>query len=411
MAAVLPLLLLVLLACQADFGGSNAGWSPVAAGQVVAEDGTTRTMVFVGTLQGEVLALDAAALKQAVIGAGQFTRQQIGAGGLLWRFTPQSDPKPGGAFSPAAVGDEMLYIGINDDSGDAAVLYALRKDRPNGAALAVVPGEWSQRIEGKLVGGPALTQAQDMVLVGSDEGILYAFDATTGDDKWRYPSVGTIGQIWSTPAVDDQRVYFGSMDHKVYALSLQDGTLALGWPFETGGAIVAQPLLLERMVIVGSFDRKLYGIDAQTGTGRSLVSADGWFWAGAVTDGSSIFAPSMDGKVYILDRVGIPLSTVEIDGPIVSTPLTLEANGESFVVVVSEPGNIYLLRGGGAATQSLLVPGTQLRADLVLGSRVKAPLSGVDDTIFVATTEGTVLGIALENQRLNELWRVDTKER
>ena len=293
----------------------------------------------------------------------------------------------------------------HDISREAQDEYALRSHQRAQAA-------WEAgKFEAEVVPVSVPQRRGDPLVFGSDEGILYAFDATTGDDKWRYPSVGTIGPIWSTPAVDDQRAYFGSMDHKVYAISLQDGTLALGWPFETGGAIVAQPLLMERMVIVGSFDRKLYGIDAQTGTGRSLVSADGWFWAGAVTDGSSIFAPSMDGKVYILDRVGIPLSTVEIDGPIVSTPLTLEVNGVSFVVVASEPGNIYLLRGGGAATQSLSAPGTPLRADLVLGSRVKAPLGGVDDTIFVATTDGTVLGIALENQGLKELWRVDTEER
>jgi outer membrane protein assembly factor BamB len=54
------------------------------------------------------------------------------------------------------------------------------------------------------------------VYVGSQDGQVYALDATTGSLRWSYP---TGGPVYSGPAVAGGTVYVGSDDHKVYALS------------------------------------------------------------------------------------------------------------------------------------------------------------------------------------------------
>ena len=51
------------------------------------------------------------------------------------------------------------------------------------------------------------TVAGDAVYVGSDDGHLYALDATTGAERWRF-EVG--GDVYSSPAVAAGTVYLGS---------------------------------------------------------------------------------------------------------------------------------------------------------------------------------------------------------
>ena len=415
MVAILVVAAMALVGCQ---GGGSAGWSPVAVGEVVGEDGSALTVLFVGTSEGEILALDVEAIKTSSAAIENLTRDQIegcrrsdGTPCLLWSFAPQTDPEPAGLFGPAALGDEFLYVGINDKRGGASRLYALKKDRPSIGQLDLSAGEWVRTIGGLILSGAALSPDQDMVLIGTDDGYFYAVDTADGTLRWQFPRAGedSIGKIWSTPAVDDQRVYFGSLDHKVYALSLKDGTIVAGWPFDTGGSVVGKPLLVGSRVIVGSFDRKLYSINAATGSGQSILSADNWFWAGPVSDGSSIYAPSMDGEVHILDRNGNPTSSFKIDGTIVSRPWVLEDEGERFVVVANEDGELYLLRDGAQVCPTKFGTGDAKVEDLLVSSKVKAPLDGAGNVLFLGTTGDTVWSVAIENDCLRTLWRVDIK--
>jgi outer membrane protein assembly factor BamB len=395
---------LALVACQGD---DSRGWSPVAVGEVARGDDSSITVVFVGTSDGEILALDSGALKDATIGVGQFSREKVESCCLLWHFLPPSDSNSSGLLGPAVVGNELLFVSINDPKNGNSVLYALRKDTGE--------EEWSAPIAGDVFGGLALTPDQGLVLVGSDAGAFYAFNASIGEPGepqllWKFPEEQDkfIGGIWSTPASDDQRVYFGSMDHKVYALSLKDGTLHPGWPFETNGAVTGKPLILGGEIIIGSFDQKLYTINAETGSGRSLIQAENWFWAGAVTDGSSVYAPSIDGEIHLLDNHGNPIGSFHTNQVVVSRPIVLEEGSESYVVVATEDGGLYLLRDGAQVCPSRIGSGVDNVEDLLLTPRVKAPLVGVGEIIFLGTDEAVVWGIEINERRcLEKLWRVD----
>lgn len=369
---LLPVLGVALLAAGCVGGGGlirwGSGWSPT-----VAEDG----MVYVGTRDGGVLALEA-----------NKRRAEI-----LWSYTV-SNEKIKGVFGVPAIGPDHIYVGIRGDSdGEQGEVHAIRKEEDDG----LIQG-WVKPIQdsGGIVGGVALAQEEGLVLVGSDDGNLYAFSVGSGDREWRF---ATDDRIWSTPTVHNGVVYFGSMDRHVYAVRL-DPELGkserLKWKYKTGGAVLARPLILDNMIIVGSFDKKLYALDLEEG--RPLWSFKGgdWFWAGAVSDGERIIAAAMDGRVYALNKGGDPIWTEPFvaESPVISTPAIV---GE-VIVVGTDEGKLHLLD---------IETGEKLEVSKDLGSRVKAPIAVDGPLAFVGIEKDAVVGIDVEQWA--EVWRVSTK--
>jgi len=64
----------------------------------------------------------------------------------------------------------------------------------------------------------------NIVIVGSNDGAVVAFDVETRDSLWTFETTGGI--YLSTPAIYDETVYFapGNYDKNIYALNLSDGS-------------------------------------------------------------------------------------------------------------------------------------------------------------------------------------------
>ena len=427
------MLVMVLVLASCTGGGIarglirwGSGWSPVAV-----SDG----VVYAGTRQGEVLALDIQrAMDARTDEKGQVILDDI----LLWRFKPVGDRSLGGVFGKPELGDEFIYVADGGNRvGDGAYIYALRRDREPASDTRLENTEWVRRLDRGIVGGPALAEEEGLVLAGSDDGNLYFF-WTTGDNAgkiaWKFH---TDGQVWSRPVIVDGVVYFGSMDRHVYALSLrragaileelqevesdfEKGVLNIGeynrrkaelqqrldeetllWKYKTGGAVVATPLVMDGMVVIGSFDKNLYALDAKLGEVLWKFKANGWFWAGAVTNGNSIFAPSMDKRVYAFNKAGHLMwptpgdpNGFQAETPIVSTPVIV---GDS-LVVATDGGRLHLLNAGS---------GEEAEFYRDLGGRVKAPLSSEGDLVVLGLEDSTLRGVNVK--RWTEVWRVSTK--
>jgi outer membrane protein assembly factor BamB len=368
--------LLVLTACTGrDLINFGDGWSPTAI-----SDGT----LFVITKDEELLAF------KLITGDNPE---------LIWRHSLKiPDESDHGAFGTPALGKEFIYVGDKGDrSGDNGRLLALKKDRQAEGPLS--DNEWVATIEGGIIGGPALAEDQGLVLAGSDDNNFYAF-GTTGDNLgeivWIFP---TDGQVWSPPTVGNGIVYFGSLDHHIYALSLEEGLDTadrLKWRYPTGGAVASKPLLLDGMVIVGSFDRKVYALDAVTGDFRWSFDGGDWFWAGAITDGTFIYVASMGGTVYALDKGGIPVwnSPFDVGSPVVSTPVIVENK----LVVGTDGGKLYRID-----TRN----GESLTVFKDLGDRVKAPLSYDGSIVFVGAEDKNVYAFDVRSWDL--VWQRSTR--
>jgi len=112
---------------------------------------------------------------------------------------------------------------------------------------------WSFKTGNYVGGAPAAVNG--VVYIGSDDGNVYALNATTGAKLWNFTTGGYVG---SSPAVVNDVVYVGSFDHNVYALNATTGTTL--WNHTTGSRVYASPAIANGVVYVGSVDHNIYAI-------------------------------------------------------------------------------------------------------------------------------------------------------
>ena len=364
--ALAGLFVLASVSCTGDIGGVTSGWNaPVAANGVV----------YVGTKDGRV---------QALIDNGfEGVRPS-------WVF-PQAEGTDDlkGVYSTPVVAGSLLYV-----AGENGYLYALELEngspsdrgwrRPQGQPQSLQP----------LVASPAYDPLNELVVVPSEDGRLYDFIADTGENLWDRPFIAG-DKIWSTPSISNGVAFFGSHDHKVYAVNLATGEEI--WSFETEGVVAGTPLVYNGMVIVGSFDKNLYALDADDGDVRWQFEGTNWFWAGAVSNGETIFAPNMDGYIYALDRNGILEWKYDTGDSIVSKPVLVPRG----LVVAPRNGRLLLLDVSSSADRSAE---QRLLSSQSLGdAQIKAPLVVVGESVYVGSDDGSVRRVEVKGGQV-QMW-------
>ncbi|MBI4311698.1 MAG: PQQ-binding-like beta-propeller repeat protein [Chloroflexi bacterium] len=355
-----PLLLasLLLIVFAAGCTGSqfvaSSGWSGVAIGS---------DLVYAGARSGRMLALD------------------VRNGEQRAAFPPEGQDPLLGLYGTPALANGVLYV-----TGYDGRVYALA---PSDLSLKWrYPSDESKTQ--KSVGGVAV--AKGLVVYGSDDGNVRALDASTGQKAWEFK---TGKAVWSTPVVDGDTVYVGSLDHKLYALSLQDGKPRWAAPFQADGAIVSPALVTKGMVIFGSFDRRLYAVDAGTGRERWHFQGDSWIWGSPVTNGLRVFAVSTKGAVHAIDiNTGSGLWKFDLGSTAISSPALVGSN----LVVASDGGIIYVLAPDTGAQVS----------NYNVGAEVQAPLTTDGQVVYVNAMDKRVWAIRMA-PRQEKVWETNTE--
>lgn len=152
-------------------------------------------------------------------------------------------------------------------------------------------------------------------------------DQTVADNpvlKWTFK---TGYEIKSSPVIGHGRVYIGSNDGKLYALSLQDGSPV--WQFDAGDDLEAAPLLAGQSVFIGSLSGDFYALDAENGTVKWQYKTDAEIYGGANVlkqagnEKLQILFGSYDNRLYCLDAISGELNwSYETDNYINGTPAT-----------------------------------------------------------------------------------------
>jgi len=143
-------------------------------------------------------------------------------------------------------------------------------------------------------------KANQKVYVGSTDGIVYAINANTGTEIWKYT---TGGAIHSSPLLVGNTLYIGSMDKNLYALDAATGTLK--WKYLTAAPIRNEgPVISNGVIFISSKnnypDGTVYAINAASGSLKwsKQISSP----TSPVVAGGKVFINSNGGSFYTLNE-------------------------------------------------------------------------------------------------------------
>jgi outer membrane protein assembly factor BamB len=277
-------------------------------------------------------------------------------GDLLWsRETGPDRPLPWGwegwdylSASPVLVPDRGLAL---FGSGDGT-LYAV--DAGSGE------DRWRFETDRRIRSTPAV--ANDLVYFGGGDGVFYALDLDSGEARWTFETTG-IGlnaadfgfdrtQIQGSAAVASGTVYFGSRDASLYALDAATGQLK--WHREDGTAwVVGSPALHDGLLFNGrSSGGRFRSIDAATGDERWVMTTRGLVFSSPTVVGDLVYVGSGGGAIYALEAAtGAVRWSFATDGDIHSSPVVADGR----VYFGSDDGFMYALEAGDGPTPRLAV--------------------------------------------------------
>jgi outer membrane protein assembly factor BamB len=246
--------------------------SPVVSGGVV----------YVGSADKNVYALDAA------------------SGSVKWTFKTA-----GMVRATPAVADGIVYIGSwVDGMRWYSNLYAL--DAATGKQNWVFEGAGDH---------PTAAFAGDMILIGGRQAFLYGLDVKTGKEKWSADFLSSW--VESTCAISNGTAFVGS-SALALVQAFDAATGDVRWRFTTAGFPWSSPAVSGGVVYIGTVasvgpthDTGLVAIDEKTGNGLWWVGTSettldsskatlAGVTAGPIVVDGTVYVGSLDGKLYAI---------------------------------------------------------------------------------------------------------------
>jgi outer membrane protein assembly factor BamB len=271
-------------------------------------------------------------------------------GSLQWKLAGGSDGKPLDPWdyydsSPVLAGRTLFY-----GSGDHK-LYAV--DTKTGQV------KWSYDTGYPVRSTPAYRAGT--VYVGDWFGYLHAVDAATGKRKWAVRHESDItepaedggytyyhGTIQASPTVSDDVVYYGSRDSYLFARDAATG--AEQWKFAAANSWISSSTALRDGVLYvgGSDSKRLYAIDAASGKELWSAASDSNILASPIVSRDTVYyasgdayAPDTPGTIYAADRkTGEFRWSRKTEGPVHASP----AVADGTLYYADALGNVAALR-------------------------------------------------------------------
>jgi outer membrane protein assembly factor BamB len=294
------------------------------------------------------------------------------------------DRKTGKELWSAQTGDQVWSAAAVDENGRAFFgcndlkLRALDPANKSGD-LDDSDMEWAQVTIGSVVSSPVVTQG-GLVVVGSFDGHVYAFDKSTGEVAWIF---ATGDHVYASPAAaPDGTIYIPSADGTLYALDEEGGLL---WTYDTLAPIRSSPAVDGAGTIYfGGGDGRLYAINSD-GTRR-------WSFDTSSGDRNDLNASPALGKdaVLVAGEEG-KLWSVPYDYCLNATDARCDSNSE--IAPGEESAALYWLSSGGSAQPSVpteIAMGDALGFRLVVRENGSTVRSFIDESKLVLKVEPAV---------------------
>ena len=191
--------------------------------------------------------------------------------------------------------------------------------------------KWRFKTGGEIFSSPALVD--DWVYFGSTDGYCYGLDLRTGSERWR---AHTARQGGVTPAVHGDTLYCEGASG-LYALSRVTGHERGYWSEQPYGA--NSPCVVDGTLYYGTVFG-LRAIDLDTGKQRWLCGTSGWVIAPPAFAEHNLYLGSFDHRLYAVEvSSGRVLWTFETGWHIANSP----AAQDGMVYVSSEDRYVYAL--------------------------------------------------------------------
>jgi len=275
--------------------------------------------------------------------------------------------------------------------------------------------KWAFSTGASIHSSPAV--ADGAVYFGSQDHKLYALDADTGSKNWEYL---TGSWVESSPAVVNGTVYFGSNDSYIYALNGRTGEKT--WEYKTDFPVKSAPAIADGTVYFGSDDYFLYALDAATGMKHWVFDIGSPAWSVPAVSNGIVFIGSANGYTYALNslngqrRLRFKTHYAVYSGPVVK-------NGTVYVVTTN--GFLYAFQGDARTKyreheirplwwQTYLmglpgVPAPPHQSGFLLKKRLGRPANSsptiVGNTLYIGL-ENMLVAIDLQNHE--KLWKFET---
>lgn len=289
---------------------------------------------------------------------------QVSNGMEIWRFPEKPDAKKTFFAAPTLTSDGQLIVGGYD-----RILYSL--STTNGSI------NWTfEEAKDHWIGSAVF--GKDMIFAPNSDYSLYALDLK-GKLVWKFTAEQAL---WGRPVVDETNVYFGSMDHKVYALNMESGKLV--WSSELDGAILGAITLGENgLLFAGTLGDNVFALDSSSGKTVWKVALSSRVWSAPAVGDGNLYVGDQAGKIVSLDAdSGQENWSLQPDGPVLGSPLVLQDQ----VVFGTESGSLLALDADGKIAWSQVITGKLYSTPVLAG-----------DLILVAPVEGdyTLIGLDL----------------
>ena len=216
-------------------------------------------------------------------------------GKMVWVY-----PTDGRIRSSPRIADGHIFIGSDDKC-----LHAIKQQSGRKA--------WSNETSDEIRSTPFVLN--EMIYFGNEGGefICLDFHETV---KWRFRAKRAIT---SSPWVQDNVVFFTSMDSFLYALDAKSGWLL--WRFRMEKASIVSPCVINNMVITGSSDGNLYAVDSRNAKEIWRFKASNQINGSPIVYKEAVYVGSVDNNLYCIEaRNGHLRWKFETKGPITGTP-------------------------------------------------------------------------------------------
>ncbi|MFC0842817.1 PQQ-binding-like beta-propeller repeat protein [Streptomyces noboritoensis] len=318
--------------------------------------------------------------RRALLGlAGAVTAGGLGVAG--WYFVKGDGRKPRwtSANGGSNYGTPLVFGGAVYVSGREAFLYAL--DAATGRQ------RWKFSTVEDAEAPSSLAMSGGLVYACGGKR-LYAVDMATGEQRWSFP---TSEKVYS-PAATDGLVYVSS-DAYLYAVNAADGKQR--WKFRTDAtAFRAAPTVADGVVYVGRIsDGMLCALDAGTGEQRWKSDVGIVSWAQPVVADGVVYCTTSSERLFAVDAAS-------------GKPKWDFASGRGGPVAVSG-GVVYV--SGGKLLYALDAATGSKRWVFPVGGALSAP-AVADGVVYVATASDDKYLYAVAAASGEQRWRFPTHD-